>query len=115
MNQLTRREKSSKRIGPVRNDNDLLVYDDFGKSFIMNFFRNNRPEFPPSAMDADSLLLTSRVTPTISNTTFRHGDFSSKRAKINIRKALRRDGISSRKIKIVSKEVGYLMASTEAK
>ena len=71
--------------------------------------------FPPSAMDADSLLFTSRVTPTISNTTFRHEDFSSKLAKINIRKAHRRDGISSRKIKIVSKDVVYLMASTEAK
>ena len=44
MNQLTRREKSSKRIGPVRNDNDLLTYDDHGKSVIMNFFRNSGPE-----------------------------------------------------------------------
>ena len=44
MNQLTRREKSSKTIGSVRNDNDLLAYDDHGKSVIMNFFRNSRPQ-----------------------------------------------------------------------
>ena len=28
MNQRTRREKSSKRIGPIRNNNDLLVYEE---------------------------------------------------------------------------------------
>lgn len=43
------------------------------------------------------------------------GIFPSKLAKINIRKACGRDGISSREIKIVSKDIDYLIASTEAK
>lgn len=72
-------------------------------------------KFPPSAMDADSLSFITRVTPTISNITIRHEDFSSKLAKINIRKAHGHDGISSREIKIVSKDIGYLIASIEAK
>ena len=66
-------------------------------------------------MDADSLSFITRVTPTISNITIRHEDFSSKLAKINIRKAHGHDGISSREIKIVSKDIGYLIASIEAK
>ena len=66
-------------------------------------------------MDADSLSFIPRVTPTISNITIRHEDFSSKLAKINIRKAHGHDGISSREIKIVSKDIGYLIASIEAK
>ena len=60
MNQLTRREKSSKRIGPVRNDNDLSAYDDHGKSETMNSFfatvgKKLASKFPPSALEADSL------------------------------------------------------------
>ena len=66
-------------------------------------------------MDADSLSFITRVTPTISNITIRHEDFSSKLAKINIRKVHGHDGISSREIKIVSKDIGYLIASIEAK
>ena len=68
MNQLTRREKGSKGIGPVRNDTDLSAYDDHGKSVTMNSFfatvgQKLASKFPPSAKDADSLLFTSRVTP----------------------------------------------------
>ena len=38
MSQLTRRGKSSKRIGPVRDNKDVLVYDDHKKSSTMNSF-----------------------------------------------------------------------------
>ena len=114
INQLSRREKSSKRIGPVRNDNNLLVYDDHDKSATMNSFfatigEKVASKFPLSAMD--DLSHISRVTPTISDTTLLHEDFSSKLAKINIRKAHGSDGISSREMNIVSKDIGYCIAS----
>ena len=38
MNQFTRRGKSSKRIGLVRNSNDVLVFDDHEKSVTMDSF-----------------------------------------------------------------------------
>ena len=65
MNQLTRKGKM--RIGPVRNSNDVLVYDDHEKSATMNSFFATVGEklasnFPTTPVDGLSLI--SRITPT---------------------------------------------------
>ena len=78
MNQLTRRGKSSKRIGPVRNSNDVLVFDDHEKSATMDSFFATVGEklasnFPTTTVDGLSLI--SRITPTISDISFGHEVF----------------------------------------
>ena len=87
MNQLTRRGKSNMRMGPVRNSNDVLVYDDHEKSATINSFFATVGEklasnFPTTTVDGLSLI--SRITPTISDISFAHEVFCSKLAKLNI-------------------------------
>lgn len=108
MKQLTRRGKSSTRIGPVRNNNDLLVYKDHDKSATMNSFFATAGEKSISAMGGLSSIST--VAPTISDITFCHEDFSSKLAKIIIWKADGSNGRSSREMKIVSKDFSHCIA-----
>lgn len=83
-------------------------------SFFATVGQKLASKFPPAALDADSLSFISRVTPTISVSDIRIFPVSQL-AKINIRKAHRHDGISSGEIKIFSKDIGYLIASIEAK
>lgn len=78
MNQLTRRGKSSKRIGPVRNSNDVFVFNDHEKSATMDSFFATVGEklasnFPTTTVDGLSLI--SRITPTISDISFGHEVF----------------------------------------
>ena len=102
MNQLTRRRKSSMRIGPVRNSNDFLVYDDHEKSATMNsFFATVGEKLAsnfPNTTTVDGLSLISRITPTISDLSFGHEVSCSKLAKLNIRKSHGSDGITSKEI-----------------
>lgn len=70
MNQPTRRGKSRKRIGPVRDNEDVLVYDDHEKSATVNSFFATVGEklasnFPTTTVDGLSFI--SRITPTISD------------------------------------------------
>ena len=58
------------RIGPVRNSNDVLVYDDHEKSATINSFFATVGEklasnFPTTTVDGLSLI--SRIKPTISD------------------------------------------------
>ena len=55
----------------------------------------------------DGLSFISRIIPTISDISFGHEVFSSKWGKFNIRKSHGSDGITSKEIKIVSKEIAY--------
>lgn len=83
MNLLTRRGKSSKRIGPVRKNNYVVVYDDHEKSATTNsFFATVREKlayyFPATTIDG--LPLISRITPMIFDISFGHEVFCSKLA-----------------------------------
>lgn len=79
INQLTRTGKGSKRIGPVRDNKDVLVYNDHEKSATMNSLfatvggKKLASNFPTTTVDGLSLI--SRITPTISDISFGHEVF----------------------------------------
>ena len=98
------------RIGPVRNSNEVFVYDDHEKSATLNSFFATVGEKLPSnfpTTTVDGLSLISRIIPTISDVSFGHEVFCSKLAKLNILKSHGSDGITSKEMKIVSKEIAY--------
>ena len=112
MNQLTRRRKSTKRIGPIRNNNHVLVYDDHEKSASLFATVGEKSASNFSTTTRDGLSLISRMTPIISDISFSHeGFFFFAVNWQNHSESPWEWSHNTTEMKIVSKEIAYGIAT----
>ena len=112
--QMTKRDKNySKRIGPLRDEDSMLISDDLKKSTFMNSFFATVGEklassFPPTTVD---MAYITRITPTLSDVGIDCEEFYNKLKKVNTRKAHGSDGITPKEMQIIAREISYSIAN----
>ena len=112
---VTKTERSKKkRIGPIKNESVILVYDEKMKTETMNeFFATVGENLASNLMPVTKTPVEYiyRVTPTINELRITNELFSEKMSKLNPKKASGPDGITTKELKIASQELSYSIAN----
>ena len=112
---MTNKDRKIKRTGPIKNEENELVYEDKKKAETMNkYFSNIGSKLAKEFTTKEDSMQTfiHQVTPTIENITLTDEQFQNQFGKINIHKAHGHDNKTSKEMKVIGESFSHVVANT---
>ena len=98
---MTNKDRKIKRTGPIKNEENELVYEDKKKAETMNIFQILEVSWQKNSQPKMQTFIH-QVTPTIENITLTDEQFQNQFKKIHIHKAHGHDNKTSKEMKVIA-------------